>query len=394
MKFSFRILKKERKSQARRGLVKTRRGEIRTPCFVPVATKGALKGTSFDAVNKMGAEIFMVNTFHLFCNQRYKEIAKFKGLNNFLKIKYPLMTDSGGFQVFSLGSGWEYGVGKIAKKEGLYEKKEGKVKISDDGVIFRSPYNGDKLEMTPEISIKVQEKLGADIIFAFDECTSPLDSYEYHKESLQRTNDWAQRCLNAFKAKNQVMMGIIQGGEYQDLRKESASFINSLPFFGFAIGGSFGGSFGDSKSQLNKVLDWVNPILDESKPRHLLGIGEPDDILEAVARGIDLFDCVVPTRWARHGTALTRKGRVNIKSLKYLKSKKPIDDKCNCYVCQRYPAAYISHLIKEKEIYGMMLLTDHNLHWILNFMAEIRKSIKDSRFTEFKKKFLSCYKRN
>ena len=387
--FHFKVLKKEK--NARVGIIKTSRGKINTPCFVPVATKGALKGASFEDIYDFGADIFMVNTFHFFCNQRYKEVLKYKGLHSFLNIKYPLMTDSGGFQVFSLGSGWEEGTGKIAKKE-QKGKKINNVKISEKGVIFKSPYNGDKLEMTPEISIKVQEKLGADFIFSFDECTSPNDSYKYHKESLERTNRWAIRSLESFKRKNQEMFGIIQGGKYEDLRKESAEFINNLPFFGIGIGGSFGESFGDSKKGVSQVLDWVIPILSNSKPRHLLGIGEPDDILEAVERGVDSFDCVIPTRWARHGTAMTNKGRVNLKSLKFLKSKKPIDKNCLCPVCLNYSTSYITHLLKEKEIYGIMLLTQHNLYWILNFMKEIRKSIKGGNFSKFKKDFLKNYK--
>ncbi len=390
--FSFKVVKKDKKSWARKGIISTPRGKIKTPSFVPVATKGALKGASFEDVSKMGANLFIINTFHFFCNERYNDVSRFGGLHNFLNIKYPLMTDSGGFQVFSLGSGWEYGVGKVAKDSGS-RKKESNVKISDEGVVFTSPYNGDKLKMTPEISIKVQEKLGADIIFAFDECTSPLDSYDYHKTSLERTNNWARRCLESFKARNQVMMGIVQGGKYEDLRKKSAQLIASLPFFGFAIGGSFGESFGDSKTGISQVLDWTSPILPESKPRHLLGIGEPDDILEAVERGIDLFDCVIPTRWARHGTALTKKGRANLKSLKFSKSKKPIDNECLCPVCQKYSSAYIAHLIKEKEIYGVMLLTQHNLFWILNFMEEIRRAIERDEFLKFKKAFLGRYKK-
>ncbi len=391
--FDFKIIKKDTKSRARLGIVETPRGKIKTPSFVPVATKGALKGASFEKIGKIGADIFMVNTFHFFCNQRYKDVARFGGLNNFLNTKYPIMTDSGGFQVFSLGSGWEYGVGKVAKKKESYQKKEGKVKINDDGVIFASPYNGDRLEMNPEISIKVQEKLGADIIFAFDECTSPFDSYEYHKISLERTSNWAIRSLKSFKSKNQAMMGIIQGGKYEDLRKKSAEFTASLPFFGFGIGGSFGESFGDSKAGISQVLEWVNPLLPDSKPRHLLGIGEPDDILEAVERGVDLFDCVIPTRWARHGTAMTNKGRMNLKSAKFLKIKKPVDSKCLCPVCKNYSASYLCHLLREKEVYGIMLLTEHNLYWILNFIKEIREAIKKDQFLKFKKDFLLKYRK-
>jgi len=394
--FHFKKTKKSKKTNARVGIIETPRGRIKTPCFMPVATKGALKGASFEEINGFGADIFMVNTFHFFCNERYRDVSRFKGLHNFLNIKYPLITDSGGFQVFSLGSGWDQGTGKImtAKSNNSHSglKKINNVKITEKGVIFKSPYNGDKLEMTPEISIKIQEKLGADIIFAFDECTSPFDSYEYHQESLDRTHRWAKRSLDVFKKNNQEMFGIIQGGKFKDLREKSAKFIGSLPFFGFGIGGSFGESFGDSKAGVSQVLDWTIPLLPDLKPRHLLGIGEPDDILESVERGIDSFDCVIPTRWARHGTAMTWKGRANLKSLKFLKSKNPIDKNCFCPVCLNYSASYISHLLKEKEIYGIMLLTKHNLYWILNFMKAIRNSIKNDSFELFKKSFLKQYK--
>ena len=303
------------------------------------------------------------------------------------------MTDSGGFQIFSLGSGWEQGTGKVVtgKKREFSLKKKNNVKITNKGVIFKSPYNGDEMEMTPEISIKVQEKLGADIVFAFDECTSPFDSYQYHKKSLQRTNEWALRSLKAFKNKNQAMFGIVQGGKYENLRKKSAQFIGSLSFFGIGIGGSFGESYGDSKNTVSRVLEWTIPFLPESKPRHLLGIGEPDDILEAIERGIDSFDCVIPTRWARHGTAITSQGRFNLKSAKFLKSKNPIDKKCLCPVCLKHSSSYVSHLLREKEIYGVMLLTEHNLFWILNFMKEIRKAIQNDSFESFKKQFLKTY---
>lgn len=391
----FRIFKKDKNSKARLGIIKTKRGVIKTPCFVPVATKGALRGIDFENVNKFGADIFMVNTFHLFCNEMYQRIHSFGGLHKFIGINFPIMTDSGGFQVFSLGSGREYKVGKFLPKEQNNSPKSKKeVLIDNEGVTFKSPYDGSKLYMNPEISIKVQEKIGADFIFAFDECTSPLDSYDYHKASLVRTHNWAERSLKAFKRKNQEIFGIVQGGKYEDLRKESAIFINSLPFFGIGIGGSFGESFGDSKKNLHEVLDWTIPFLSDNKPRHLLGIGEPDDIIMGIERGIDSFDCVIPTRWARHGTGITYQGRINLKNSQTRKERGPIDKKCSCRVCKNYSRAYISHLLKEKEIYGIMLLTEHNLFWILNFMEEIRRAIKEDRFANFKKEFFLKWKSN
>ena len=387
--FGFKIDKKDKLSSARIGTLTTPRGLIRTPAFVPVATKGALKGTDFDSAVLSGADIFMMNTFHFFCNERYKDVSRFGGLHKFIGREEPIMTDSGGFQVFSLGSGWDYGVGKLAESKVVNKKKSRNTSINEEGVIFRSPYNGEKLKMTPETSIKVQERLGADIIFAFDECTSPLDSYDYIEEAMGRTHRWASRCIKAFNGNNQVMMGIIQGGPYLELREKSAEFINSLPFFGFGIGGSFGGSYGDSKANMNLILDRTLPLLLDSKPRHLLGIGEIDDIFESVERGIDLFDCVIPVRWARHGMAMIRKGRINLKLTKLLKSKNPIDENCNCRVCKKYHLGYISHLLKEKEIYGISLLAEHNLFFVLDTMREIREAIKQGEFLKLKEERLN-----
>jgi queuine tRNA-ribosyltransferase/7-cyano-7-deazaguanine tRNA-ribosyltransferase len=416
--FNFKIIKKDKKTKARLGILKTPHGIIHTPNIALVATKGSIRGISFDLAKKFGGEIFMINTFHFFHNDRYKIVGKFGGLHKFLNVNYPLMTDSGGFQVFSLGFGMEHGVGKIAD---IFPKENNKnqsldvvrpninkslVKIFEEGVEFISPYNGKKLFLTPELSIKIQKILKADIIFAFDECTSPLSSYEYTKMAMKRTHRWALRCLEEFyktrtyadhtrtnadktriNSLNQVMFGIVQGGEYEDLRKESAKVINSLPFFGFGIGGSLG----KSKKDIIKVLNWTLPLLDEDKPRHLLGIGEVDDVFNSIEQGIDLFDCVIPTRWARHGAGFTFKGRINLKSSKYLNDKKPIDLECKCPVCQKFSRAYISHLLKENEIYGIMLLTEHNVFWILNLFKEIRKAIKENKFLDLKRKILKYW---
>ncbi|GIW66095.1 MAG: tRNA-guanine(34) transglycosylase [Candidatus Parcubacteria bacterium] len=430
--FRFKILTKDKRSKARLGILKTPHGIIHTPNLAIVATKGSIRGLSFEQARKFGAEIFMVNTFHFFRQERYKIVQKFGGLHKFLNINYPLMTDSGGFQIFSLGFGMEHKVGKVADifpeekqinadraveqstlsdpkpnfvlvrsytqtKNGQNRKgnkseqsmlspkksvnNKNLVKVYDDGVEFIDPYNGQKLFLSPEISIKVQKILGADIIFAFDECTSPLSTYEYTKKALKRTHQWAIKCLDEFSTtKKQVLFGIVQGGEYEDLRKESAKFVNSLPFFGFGIGGSLG----KSKKDIIKVLNWTLPYLYENKPRHLLGIGEIDDIFNAIEQGIDLFDCVIPTRWARHGTGFSFQGRINLKSSKYLTDRKPIDLKCQCQICQKYPRSYICHLLREKEIYGIMLLTEHNVFWILNLFKQIRKSIKENNFKKFK----------
>ena len=398
--FNFKIIKKDKDTKARLGILETPHGKIHTPNIAIVATKGSIRGIGFDLAKKFGAEIFMINTFHFFHNERYKIVEKFGGLHKFLNINYPLMTDSGGFQVFSLGFGMEHGVGKVAdifplENQKIYQSialpqdnRKNLVKIYEEGVEFISPYDGKKLFLTPELSIKIQKKLKADIIFAFDECTSPLSDYEYTKTAMERTHRWAIRCLETFRGvKNQVMFGIVQGGEYEDLRKESAKFINSLPFFGFGIGGSLG----KSKKDIIKVLNWTIPLLDENKPRHLLGIGEIDDIFNSIEQGIDLFDCIIPTRWARHGTGFTYKGRINLKSSKYLTDKKAIDPECKCQVCQKFSRAYICHLLKEKEIYGIILLTEHNVFWILNLFKEIRKAIKENRLLELKRRVLKYW---
>jgi queuine tRNA-ribosyltransferase/7-cyano-7-deazaguanine tRNA-ribosyltransferase len=398
--FSFKIIKKDKNTRARLGILKTPHGIIHTPNIAIVATKGSIRGISFDLAKKFGGEIFMINTFHFFHNDRYKIVEKFGGLHKFLNINYPLMTDSGGFQVFSLGFGLEHGVGKVADIFPLEARNQNQsldvarpkgkslVKIFEEGVEFISPYDGKKLFLSPELSIKIQKILKADIIFAFDECTSPLSSYEYTKQAMKRTHRWALRCLEEFKGtKNQVMFGIVQGGEYEDLRKESAQFINSLPFFGFGIGGILG----KSKKDIIKVLNWTIPLLDENKPRHLLGIGEIDDIFHSIEQGIDLFDCIIPTRWARHGTGFTSKGRINLKSSKYITDKKPIDPECKCNVCQKYSRAYVCHLLKEKEIYGIILLTEHNVFWILNLFKEIRKALKNDQFQQLKKRLLKYW---
>ncbi len=377
--FKFEI--KKEKGEARTGTLHTPHGVIKTPGFVPVATRGALKGASFEDIASVGADIFMINTFHFYCKDEYKTVKKMGGLHKFLNIDFPLMTDSGGFQVFSLGAGWENGTGKILKENNNLQnkklKKNSLVKIEEDKVIFKSPIDGSILEMTPESSIKAQESLGADIIFAFDECTSPLASYEYQKQSLKKTHRWAEQSLSTLTNKKQRMMGIVQGGRFEDLRRESAKSISSLPFFGFGIGGSFGDSFGDSKKNMHHILDVVCDVLPKEKPRHFLGIGEPEDIIEAVKRGVDLFDCVIPTRFARHGTAIVKEGRLNMEQSKHRNDKNPLDKNCNCLVCKKYSRGYIHHLIKRKEIYGIMLLVQHNLYYILSFMENLRKEIEE-----------------
>lgn len=385
--FSFRLLKKSKRNKARLGLLKTPHGLIRTPAFVPVATKGALRGIDFEKTKNLGAEVFMINTFHFYLGHSYRLVKKFGGLHRFLGLNQPLMTDSGGFQVFSLGFGLAEGVGKILDQDRPVQT-QGKnlVKITDRGVFFESPFDREKLYLDPERSIRIQKDLGADLIFAFDEFSSPTASYQYTREAMIRTHRWAETSLKTFgkNKTDQRLFGIVQGGEFKDLRQESSQFIGALPFFGFGIGGSLG----NTKTKMNEVLDWVVPFLPESKPRHLLGIGEVEDIFNAVKRGVDLFDCVTPTRLARHGAALTRQGRLNLKSGKHRQQKEPLEKTCSCWVCQNLSRAYLSYLVKNKEILGIYYLAWHNLYFIFNLIELIRTAIKTDRLAELERRFV------
>ncbi len=378
MSTNFKIINKSQKSRARIGAICTPHGNIKTPAFIPVATQAAIKGLTLAQLEEIGIEALLCNTYHLYLRPGDNFIKNHGGLHQFMGWDRPIFTDSGGFQAFSLGLALEHGVGKIASifPEGQKPKKRGKsfVKITEDGVKFRSHLDGSPHLLTPEKSVAIQQNLGADIIFAFDECTSPLSSYTYTKEAMVRTHRWAERCLKAFdRKKNQQLFGIIQGGQYQDLREESAKFINNLTFAGFGIGGSLGGS----KSDMYQVLDWVLPLLDERKPKHLLGIGSVEDIKEAVKKGVDIFDCVLPTRLARNGSLLTNKGKINIKASRYLKDKKPIEKNCSCYACRHFSRSYICHLLRAGEMLGATLATIHNLAFMDNYMKAIRQKIKN-----------------
>jgi len=373
MSHFFKITKKHSKSKARLGLIKTLHGVIHTPAFLPVATKATVKSLTPEDIKKIGFEAVLANTYHLYLQPGHKVIKKLGGLHQFMNWPGPIVTDSGGFQVFSLGAALEEKVGKILK-DNYQEKPKTQiaklVKIDNNGVDFTSHLDGSLHRFTPESSIKIQEDLGADIIFVFDECTSPLASYNYTKRSMKKTHQWAQRCLKAKRSKSQALFGIVQGGPFEDLRKDSAQFIGKLPFDGFGIGGSFG------KGEMKKTLDWVIPYLPKNKPRHLLGVGYLDDIKEAVKRGIDLFDCVYPTRLARHGAFLTDQGEINIFKAGYKLDKRPIMKKCSCYTCQNFTRAYLHHLFKAKEMLGARLATFHNLYFMHQFMEKIRKDIR------------------
>jgi len=287
--------------------------------------------------------------------------------------------------VFSLGFGKEYGISKIIKKnekKELVSKNKNLIKITNKGIVFSSPKDGSKHKLDSEISIKIQKILGADFIFAFDECTPSNASYDYTKESLKRTHSWARESQKTFgKSKKQGLFGIVQGANFKDLREQSAKFISSLPFFGYGIGGSFG------KDEMNNVLEWTIPYFSREKPVHLLGVGEIDDIFEAVQRGVDLFDCVIPTRMARRGVALTRKGKEDFKKSKFLKQKTAIEKNCECFVCKKYSRAYICYLLRQKELFVTNLLVYHNLFFMLKLMKDIRKAILKGEFQKLKKEW-------
>lgn len=385
----FQALKKSKKSRARIGVIKTPHGVIHTPAFVPVGTQATVKGITVDQLKAMGTESLLCNTYHLYLRPGDDIVKKMGGLHKFMNWNKPIFTDSGGFQAFSLGYAIEHKVGKIAsifpgslkkdsgEKEHTEHYRDDKLaRITEDGVEFRSHLDGSTHFFTPEKSMKIQQNLGADIIFAFDECTSPLHDYAYTKKSMERTHRWAKKSLAVHPKKSQqALFGIVQGGAYKDLREASAKFIGAMDFPGFGIGGSLG----KSKRDMYKVLDWSVPLLSENKPKHLLGIGSPEDIRECVKRGIDTFDCVMPTRLGRNGAALLKNGNLNIKSGRYLNDKNPIDKQCDCYTCANYSRAYVNHLFKANEMLGPILTTIHNLSFMENLMRQVREEIKNGQ---------------
>ncbi|TSC94158.1 MAG: tRNA-guanine transglycosylase [Parcubacteria group bacterium Licking1014_1] len=375
---SFKILKKSKESRARLGFLETEHGIVETPCLVPVATQAVVKTLTSGEAVETKSQVLISNTFHLHLKPGEKIIEKAGGLHKFMNWKKPLITDSGGFQVFSLGFGKDFGMGKILKyfpgKNDEIIKLENQpkeIKITPEGVYFRSPIDGSKLFLGPRESIKIQEKLGADIIFTFDECPSPLAERKYIEKSLERTHRWAKICLRQKKTK-QALFGIVQGGKYQNLRQDSAEFIGALPFDGFGIGGEFG----NDKKKMSQTIEQVISKLPEKKPRHLLGIGYLEDIGRVIKAGIDLFDCTVPTHYARRGIAFTSEGKLNLKQTKFLKKREPLDKGCICNVCLNYKKDYICHLLKAGEITALKLLTFHNLFYFNNFVEEIKTKIK------------------
>jgi len=390
---------------ARTGKLILKHGTVETPAFVPVATRGGIKMLDTYDIEELGAQILMLNTYHLYLRPGIEKIKQFGGLHKFINWKGPIMTDSGGFQAFSLGIGSEMGRSKFKYNQDDEEQKsmDGQIKkysrhawVDDDGVTFKSVYDGSKHKLTPEKSIKIQEEFGSDIIFAFDECTSPTANYEYTKESMERTHEWAKRSLKTHTKKEQMLFGIVQGGLFKDLRIESAKTISEMNvgnkrFDGIGIGGAFG------KKQTYKTLDWVVPYLQEDKPKHLLGIGTVEDIFESVKRGIDLFDCVGPQRIGRagyfyispeSGGNVKNKFRAHITSAKFKDDNKPLDPHCKCKM-KRFTRAYIHHMFKNDPLVGMRIVTYHNIHFMLNLMKKIRNAIKNNEFEELYKEWMT-----
>jgi len=375
---NFKILRKSKNSRARLGLIETDHGVVETPCLVPVATQAVVKTLDSKEAEETKSQILIANTFHLHLKPGEKIVEKAGKLHKFMNWKKPLMTDSGGYQVFSLGFGTDFGLGsKILKThsergEMIKENTQPqKIKINYDGVNFRSPINGDQLFIGPKESTKIQEKLGADIIFAFDECTAPLADMDYVKKSLEKTHRWAKICLKAKKSK-QALFGIIQGSRFRDLRIESAKFIGSLDFEGFGIGGEFG----NDKKTMSQMIERVVDELPEKKPRHLLGVGYLEDMELIIKSGVDTFDCTVPTHYARRGIAFAPEGKLNLKQTKFLKKREPLDKDCTCKVCLNYKKDYISHLLRAGELTALKLLTFHNLWYFNTYIEEIRNKIK------------------
>ena len=367
---TYELIKKDSRTKARRGRVNTPHGPIETPVFMPVGTAGTVKAMKPEEVRDMGAQIILGNTYHLYLRPGHEVVKAAGGLHKFMNWERAILTDSGGFQVFSLGA---------------------MRKISEEGVEFRSHIDGSKHMLSPEKSMEIQNALGSDIMMAFDECAPYPADRNYVKNSLERTTRWLKRCEEYHKnTEQQSLFGIMQGGMYKDLRKQSAEEIVELDLPGYAIGGL---SVGEPKEIMYEVMDDCVDYLPADKPRYLMGVGSPDCLFEGVERGIDMFDCVLPTRIARHGMAMTSQGRVNIKNAEYERDFTPLDPNCDCYTCRNYSKAYLRHLFKSDEILSSMLMTTHNLHFLVNTMAGIRKAIEEDRFLEYKKEFYDSYGR-
>lgn len=383
---------------ARVGTLTTPHGAVATPAFVAVGTQASVKGVAPDLVEGAGTQLLFANTYHLYLRPGADLVARHGGLHRFMGWGAPILTDSGGFQVFSLGAAIEHGVGKTASifpgddpSPLRRSRGSGMVRVDEEGVEFTSHIDGSRHWFTPEKSIEVQRKLGADIVLAFDECTSPLHDEAYTRASLDRTHRWAQRSLDAFVGSSalhgypQALFGIVQGGAYRDQREESARVIGEMPFHGLAVGGNLG----STHEEMYDILDWTVPLLPAGKPRHLLGIGDVRGIFEAVARGIDTFDCVAPTRNARTASIMVRRSddgspaprfRLNLRGAAYAEDMRPLEEGCDCYTCANYTRAYVRHLFRAGEQLGPQLASIHNLRFMARLMSDIREAIAEGRF--------------
>lgn len=369
---TFRVLKQSKRSRARLGILTTSHGEVETPAFVGVATQAAVKTLTSEQVAQTGTQVLICNTFHLHLKPGERVVKKAGGLHRFMHWPKPLMSDSGGFQVFSLGFGRTLGLNKVAKPDtASAPSRTSWVRIREHGVEFQSPIDGRKMFLGPKESLRIQHALGADIIFAFDECPPPNASKKYMVESLERTHRWAQESLKAHRSA-QALYGIVQGGRFKDLRVKSAKYIASLPFDGFGIGGEFG----EDKTAMATRLGWVTAELPAAKPRHLLGIGYPEDLALLIKAGIDTFDITVPTHMARRGIAYTASGKLDLRRSVFLTDRKPLAPRCLCPACRHYTRAYLAHLLRAGELAGMSLLTMHNLTHFHSLVAALRRGIR------------------
>ena len=370
MKIKYELIKTDKNSKARYGKIHTNYGTYETPMFMPVGTRATVKSLTKEELIATGSGIILANTYHLWLRPGEDVIARCGGLHKFMSFNGPILTDSGGFQVFSLA--------KNKKKD-----------ITEEGVIFKSHIDGKKLLLTPEKSIEIQNKLDSDIAMSFDECPPASASYEYLKNSVLRTLRWAQRGKNVHNNENQALFGIVQGGAYEDLRKLSATETVKMDFDGYSIGGV--ANDGESKEDMYKAIDYSIPYIPEDKVRYLMGVGEPIDIIEGVIRGIDIFDCVLPTRIARHGQAFTRTGKMNFHNAKFKEDLAPIEEDCDCYTCKNYSRAYIRHLITTDEMLGGRLLSIHNIRFLIKLTEEIREAIKNDNLLEYREEFIKKY---
>ncbi|MBS7576148.1 MULTISPECIES: tRNA guanosine(34) transglycosylase Tgt [unclassified Enterococcus] len=364
----YRLIKKEKYTGARLGEIETPHGTFRTPMFMPVGTLATVKTISPEELKQMGAGIILSNTYHLWLRPGDELVQKAGGLHKFMNWDQPILTDSGGFQVFSLSD---------------------MRKIEEEGVHFRNHLNGSKLFLSPEKAIQIQNNLGSDIMMSFDECPDYHHPYDYVKQSVERTSRWAERGLLAHRnPASQGLFGIVQGAGFKDLRKQSARDLVSMDFPGYSIGGL---SVGETKAEMNRVLEFTTPELPENKPRYLMGVGAPDSLIDGVIRGIDMFDCVLPTRIARNGTCMTSQGRLVVKNAQYAEDFSPLDPKCDCYTCRNYTRAYLRHLIKCDETFGIRLTSYHNLYFLIHLMQQVQEAILNDDLLAFRQDFFEAY---